>query len=106
MYEEHPLALKEEVIADEGPLTVKFPVDAEQIPDETEIVCVPALNPETVNGLLVYATDDPPSTVYVPLEAVPVPDNETVAVPFEPPKHVTAVGDTVATTAHPFNDKF
>ena len=106
MYEEHALALNEEVIAEEGPLTVKFPVDAEQIPDETEIVCVPALNPETVNGLLVYATDDPPSTVYVPVETVPNPERVTVAVPFEPPKQVTALVETEATTAHPFNDKF
>ena len=42
---------------------MKLPVDAEHIPDETEILCDPALKSETVNGLLLYDTDDPPSTV-------------------------------------------
>ena len=55
------LAANDEVRAANGPLTVNSPVDAEHVPELMLIVCVPALNPLTVNGLLLYATAAPPS---------------------------------------------
>jgi hypothetical protein len=84
---------------------LKFPVLAVHKPELMLMLCVPALNPLTVNGLLLYATAAPPSNEYVPVDEVPVPDNVTVTVPFDPPKHVTPVVLTEACTAQPLIDK-
>jgi hypothetical protein len=86
---------------------VKLPVDAEQSPDVMLMLCEPALKPLTVNGLLLYDTAVPPSTLYVPVDDVPVPDKLTVTLPLDPPKQLTPVLSVMlATTAQPFKDMF
>jgi hypothetical protein len=99
------VASNDEVRAANGPLTVNSPVDAEHEPELMLMLCAPALNPLTVNGLLLYATAAPPSNEYVPVDEVPVPDNVTVTLPSDPPKHNTSVTLAEACTAHPLIDK-
>ena len=43
-----------------GPPTVKFPVDAEHVPEDIATAYVPAASPLITNGLLVYAIEAPP----------------------------------------------
>ena len=71
------------------------------------MLCEPALNPLTVNGLLLYDTAVPPSTLYDPDEADPTPDKLIVTLPFDPPKQVTPLLLVMlATTAQPFKERF
>jgi hypothetical protein len=39
---------------------VKFPVDAEHVPEDIATAYVPAASPLITNGLLVYAIEAPP----------------------------------------------
>ena len=71
------------------------------------MLCEPALKPLTVNGLLLYDTALPPSTLYDPDDAEPAPDKLIVTLPFDPPKQLTPLLSVMlATTAQPFKEGF